>query len=46
MGRLADLVVEAVEGVMEIVWLVFYMAYGLVWLLLPVLLFAWLASHL
>jgi hypothetical protein len=46
MGRLADLVVEAVEGVMEIVWLVFYMAYGLIWLILPILLFAYLASHL
>lgn len=46
MGRLLDLAAEAAEGVLEIVWVVFYMAYGLIWLILPVLLFAWLAAHM
>jgi hypothetical protein len=46
MGRLLDLVAEAAEGVLEIIWIVFYMAYGLIWLILPVLLFVWLANHL
>jgi hypothetical protein len=46
MQRLLDLAAEAAESVLEVVWVVFYMAYGLIWLILPILLFAYLASHL